>query len=143
MKNVMKKMIISVCMMAVLCFTLTACGGKSVDGYWIGTHENSQGVNIYYALEVTGSDFRFEIFPLNHDGTGVGAVEKTDEGVDLYFDTGEWVKNNPLHVALAESGKRIAITCDRDDFGSLSMKKADKDEFNSFIEEHLHPAKWE
>lgn len=132
----MKKRFLCVLLCVVMMFTLAACGGKKVNGYYIGS--SSEDI----ALEINGDEAVLYVYDSRSSQLiyVTAAVEKADDGVDFYFNgdaTGGYdqlQKYSPLHFALSESGDRAYMDSDSSGWSTDTFDKVSKKEFEDLLE---------
>ena len=118
----------------VLAATLSGCGSKGVDGYYI--YEKQQGQ--VYALEISGSTAAL-YYSVAGGQTIEASVDKTDEGADLYFGKSpstflnEWNDFNPMHVKISDDGQKMYLTSDSSGWSAITFEVVSKTEFNEAI----------
>lgn len=140
-KMKMSKEKITIIAAAVVLFAilLVVCGGgNKADGYYVMEIGNKN-----YALEIDGSKVTYLTSNPNYSDVTEGTVEKTKEGVDLYFERdGKFLKTNlsdfnPLHVTMSGDGEQLYLSSDSDDWNTDTYRKVSKKEYEKYCEEHF------
>ena len=117
---------------------LTGCGSKSnsdkVEGYWLYRGAaNGYGV-IYLHIDGSHADYYTNLENIgsyNYFKHYEGSVEKTEDGVDIYFQ--EYAKYSPLHAKVSEDGSLLYFSSDKDGWNTEIHKRVDKKTYEDDI----------
>ncbi len=129
MKRITNKLAIICLVTLMLAITLTGCGSKSVDGYYICGK---------YALEIHGDTATLHYAPAGNSVIEA-SVEKTDEGADLYFGESHSVllndmnDYNPMHVKISDNGEKMYLSSDSSGWSADTYDVVSKSEFDEFV----------